>query len=272
MSEKVNKANDLYEFEEYYVKTMALTGSRDRFPSDANLVKNVINVFLQQNPKVSQVDIATKYELSPSLFSRFLRTENVKSKPEWNLVAYRLGLDIDLAKYIRDTREVIELIQSWQLLYYGTRIISFIDKIFETTLLMPYSSKHSPRSRGLDTNYENMHHFLVNEKGDEGWFFYYFTGHDILASDVILGLQNDKNIPRIHTIIILNSEKAFEELKHTLRRQDWRAKLHYVSLTVMRIDDKMSTILDEYTDGDLGLARRPEQVSNSDSTSTVAPQ
>lgn len=105
------------------------------------------------------MDIATKYELSPSLFSRFLRTENVKSKPEWNLVAYRLGLDIDLAKYIRDTREVIELIQSWQLLYYGTRIISFIDKIFETTLLMPYSSKHSPRSRGLDTNYENMHHF-----------------------------------------------------------------------------------------------------------------
>lgn len=95
---------------------MALTGSRDRFPRDTNLVKNVINVFLQQNPKVSQVDIATKYELSPSLFSRFLRTENVKSKPEWNLVAYRLGLDIDLAKYIRDTREVIELIQSWQLL------------------------------------------------------------------------------------------------------------------------------------------------------------
>ena len=177
-----------------------------------------------------------------------------------------------MAKYIRDTREVIELIQSWQLLYYGTRIISFIDKIFETTLLMPYSSKHSPRSRGLDTNYENMHHFLVNEKADEGWFFYYFAGHDMLASDVILGLQSDKNIPRIHTIIILNSEKAFEELKHTLRRQDWRAKLHYVSLTVMRIDDEISTILDEYTDGDLGLARRPEQVSNSDSTSTVAPQ
>ena len=29
VSEKVNKANDLYEFEGYYVKTMALTGSRD---------------------------------------------------------------------------------------------------------------------------------------------------------------------------------------------------------------------------------------------------
>lgn len=31
VSEKVNKANDLYEFEGYYVKTMALTGSRDSF-------------------------------------------------------------------------------------------------------------------------------------------------------------------------------------------------------------------------------------------------
>ena len=71
VSEKVNKANDLYEFEGYYVKTMALTGSRDRFPRDTNLVKNVINVFLQQNPKVSQVDIATKYELSPVCFLDF---------------------------------------------------------------------------------------------------------------------------------------------------------------------------------------------------------
>ena len=40
--------------------------------------------------------------------------------------AYRLGLDIDLARYIRNARELIELIWSWQQIYYGCLLYTSI--------------------------------------------------------------------------------------------------------------------------------------------------
>ena len=131
MGEDAKMPKELEKFEDYYMRTMEITGSRDNFPKDPQLVKDVINLFLQQNPRVSQVDIATEFELSSSLFSRFLRTDNVKSKPEWNRVAYILGLNIDLARYIKDTRKLIELVGDWQLIYYGSRLTCFVRDTFD---------------------------------------------------------------------------------------------------------------------------------------------
>ena len=104
MGKDAKLSKELEKFEDDYNFMVEATGDQNNFPKDAQLVKDVINLFLQQNPRVSQVDIATEFELSSSLFSRFLRTDNVKSKPEWNRVAYILGLNIDLARYIKDTR------------------------------------------------------------------------------------------------------------------------------------------------------------------------
>lgn len=83
--------------------------------------------------------------------------------------------------------------------------------------------------------------------------FQYFKGEDVLASDIILNLFANTYALKAHIIIILNCEQAFEDLKQTFRRKDWRNSLQYYSMTVLRVDDEISTILDEYSDGDLGL-------------------
>lgn len=272
MGEDAKMPKELEKFEDYYMRTMEITGSRDNFPKDPQLVKDVINLFLQQNPRVSQVDIATKYELTPSLFSRFLRTDNVKSKAEWNRVAYRLGLDIDLARYIRNARELIELIWSWQQIYYGERLTRFIEGTFETAGLIPYPPKHLEDTEDSEKSYENMRYFLINSTNEEAWFFYYFKGRDTLASDVVFNLLSNENISTVHMIIILNSENAFEDVKQTFRRKDWRNNLRYASLTVLRVDDEISTIINEYSDGDLGLKKRSEQGSGTSTVPSATPQ
>ena len=272
MGEDAKMPKELEKFEDYYMRTMEITGSRDNFLKDPQLVKDVINLFLQQNPRVSQVDIATKYELAPSLFSRFLRTDNVKSKAEWNRVAYRLGLDIDLARYIKNARELIELIWSWQQIYYGERLTRFIEGTFETAGLIPYPPKHLEDTEDSEKSYENMRYFLINSTNEEAWFFYYFKGRDTLASDVVFNLLSNENISTVHMIIILNSENAFEDVKQTFRRKDWRNNLRYASLTVLRVDDEISTIINEYSDGDLGLKKRSEQGSGTSTVPSATPQ
>ena len=73
-------------------------------------------------------------------------------------------------------------------------------------------------------------------------------------------------------IIILNSENAFEDVKQTFRRKDWRNSLRYASLTVLRVDDEITSIFDEYSDGDLGLKKRSEQGSGMNIAPSIAPQ
>ena len=73
-------------------------------------------------------------------------------------------------------------------------------------------------------------------------------------------------------IIILNSENAFEDVKQTFRRKDWKNSLHYASLTVLRVDDEITSIFDEYSDGDLGLKKRSEQESSTNTAPFAVPQ
>ena len=276
MGEDAKMTKELEKFEDYYMRTMEITGSRDNFPKDPQLVKDVINLFLQQNPRVSQVDIATEYELSSSLFSRFLRTDNVKSKPEWNRVAYRLGLNIDLARYIKDTRKLIELVGDWQLIYYGSRLTCFVRDTFDIDGDMRELSTCTPVRPNNNTsgerNYECVPYNLGTKDGGESWNFQYFKGEDVLASDIILNLFANTYALKAHIIIILNCEQAFEDLKQTFRRKDWRNSLQYYSMTVLRVDDEISTILDEYSDGDLGLKKRSEQGSGTSTVPSATPQ
>ena len=73
-------------------------------------------------------------------------------------------------------------------------------------------------------------------------------------------------------IIILNSENAFEDVKQTFRRKDRRNSLRYASLTVLRVDDEITSIFDEYSDGDLGLKKRSEQRSGTNTVPSATPQ
>ena len=229
MGEDAKMPKELEKFEDYYMRTMEITGSRDNFPKDPQLVKDVINLFLQQNPRVSQVDIATEFELSSSLFSRFLRTDNVKSKPEWNRVAYILGLNIDLARYIKDTRKLIELVGDWQLIYYGSRLTCFVRDTFDIDGDIRELSTCTPVRPNNNTsgerNYECVPYNLGTKDGGESWNFQYFKGEDVLASDIILNLFANTHALKAHIIIILNCEQAFEDLKQTFRRKDWRNSL-----------------------------------------------
>lgn len=117
-----------------------------------------------------------------------------------------------------------------------------------------------------------MRYFLINSTNEEAWFFYYFKGRDTLASDVVFNLLSNENISTVHMIIILNSENAFEDVKQTFRRKDWRNNLRYASLTVLRVDDEISTIINEYSDGDLGLKTRSEQGSGTSTVPSATPQ
>lgn len=123
-----------------------------------------------------------------------------------------------------------------------------------------------------EKSYENMRYFLINSTNEEAWFFYYFKGRDTLASDVVFNLLSNENISTVHMIIILNSENAFEDVKQTFRRKDWRNNLRYASLTVLRVDDEISTIINEYSDGDLGLKKRSEQGSGTSTVPSATPQ
>lgn len=58
----------------------------------------------------------------------------------------------------------------------------------------------------------------------------------------------------------------------TFRRKDWRNNLRYASLTVLRVDDEISTIINEYSDGDLGLKKRSEQGSGTSTVPSATPQ
>lgn len=276
MGEDAKMPKELEKFEDYYMRTMEITGSRDNFPKDPQLVKDVINLFLQQNPRVSQVDIATEFELSSSLFSRFLRTDNVKSKPEWNRVAYILGLNIDLARYIKDTRKLIELVGDWQLIYYGSRLTCFVRDTFDIDGDIRELSTCTPVRPNNNTsgerNYECVPYNLGTKDGGESWNFQYFKGEDVLASDIILNLFANTYTLKAHIIIILNCEQAFEDLKQTFRRKDWRNSLQYYSMTVLRVDDEISTIINEYSDGDLGLKKRSEQGSGTSTVPSATPQ
>lgn len=276
MGEDAKMTKELEKFEDYYMRTMEITGSRDNFPKDPQLVKDVINLFLQQNPRVSQVDIATEFELSSSLFSRFLRTDNVKSKPEWNRVAYILGLNIDLARYIKDTRKLIELVGDWQLIYYGSRLTCFVQDTFDIDGDIRELSTCTPVRPNNNTsgerNYECVPYNLGTKDGGESWNFQYFKGEDVLASDIILNLFANTSALKAHIIIILNCEQAFEDLKQTFRRKDWRNSLQYYSMTVLRVDDEISTIINEYSDGDLGLKKRSEQGSGTSTVPSATPQ
>lgn len=276
MGEDAKMTKELEKFEDYYMRTMEITGSRDNFPKDPQLVKDVINLFLQQNPRVSQVDIATEFELSSSLFSRFLRTDNVKSKPEWNRVAYILGLNIDLARYIKDTRKLIELVGDWQLIYYGSRLTCFVQDTFDIDGDIRELSTCTPVRPNNNTsgerNYECVPYNLGTKDGGESWNFQYFKGEDVLASDIILNLFANTYVLKAHIIIILNCEQAFEDLKQTFRRRDWRNSLQYYSMTVLRVDDEISTIINEYSDGDLGLKKRSEQGSGTSTVPSATPQ
>ena len=73
-------------------------------------------------------------------------------------------------------------------------------------------------------------------------------------------------------IIILNSENAFEDVKQTFRRKDRRNSLRYASLTVLRVDDEITSIFDEYSDGDWGLKKRSEQRSGTNTVPSATPQ
>lgn len=276
MGEDAKMPKELEKFEDYYMRTMEITGSRDNFPKDPQLVKDVINLFLQQNPRVSQVDIATEFELSSSLFSRFLRTDNVKSKPEWNRVAYILGLNIDLARYIKDTRKLIELVGDWQLIYYGSRLTCFVRDTFDIDGDIRELSTCTPVRPNNNTsgerNYECVPYNLGTKDGGESWNFQYFKGEDVLASDIILNLFANTHALKAHIIIVLNCEQAFEDLKQTFRRKDWRNSLQYYSMTVLRVDDEISTIINEYSDGDLGLKKRSEQGSGTSTVPSATPQ
>lgn len=276
MGEDAKLSKVLEKYEDDYIRTIKITGSRDNFPKDPQLVKDVINLFLQQNPRVSQVDIATEYELSPSLFSRFLRTDNVKSKPEWNRVAYSLGLNIDLARYIKDTQKLIELVGDWQLIYYGSRLTCFVRDTFdidgdirELSTCTPVRPKNNTSG---ERDYECVPYNLGTKDGGESWSFQYFKGEDVLASDIILNLFANTYALKAHIIIILNCEQAFEDLKQTFRRKDWRNSLQYYSMTVLRVDDEISTIINEYSDGDLGLKKRSEQGSGTSTVPSATPQ
>ena len=276
MGEDAKLSKELEKFEDDYNFMVEATGDQNNFPKDAQLVKDVINLFLQQNPRVSQVDIAAKYELSSSLFSRFLRTDNVKSKPEWNRVAYRLGLNIDLARYIKDTRNLIELVGDWQLIYYGSRLTCFVRDTFdidgdirELSTCTPVRPKNNTSG---ERDYECVRYNLGTKDGGESWNFQYFKGQDVLASDIILNLFANTYALKAHIIIILNCEQAFEDIKQTFRRKDWRNSLRYASLTVLRVDDEISTIINEYSDGDLGLKKLSEQGSGTSTVPSATPQ
>lgn len=45
MGEDAKMPKELEKFEDYYMRTMEITGSRDNFPKDPQLVKDVINLF-----------------------------------------------------------------------------------------------------------------------------------------------------------------------------------------------------------------------------------
>lgn len=49
MGEDAKMTKELEKFEDYYMRTMEITGSRDNFPKDPQLVKDVINLFCSKS-------------------------------------------------------------------------------------------------------------------------------------------------------------------------------------------------------------------------------
>lgn len=174
-----------------------------------------------------------------------------------------------MARYIKDTRNLIELVGDWQLIYYGSRLTCFVRDTFDIdgdirglSTCTPVRPKNSTSG---EPDYECVRYNLSTKDGGESWNFHYFKGQDVLASDIILNLFANTYALKAHIIIILNCEQAFEDLKQTFRRKDWRNSLQYYSMTVIRVDDEISTVLDEYSDGDLDLKRRSKQEDDSPS-------
>lgn len=66
---------------------------------DGEIARDVIRLYMEEHPLVSQAEVARRLGADPSALSRFLRVNKVHPKAEWEYHIKKLGEDIDYWGY-----------------------------------------------------------------------------------------------------------------------------------------------------------------------------
>ncbi len=237
-----------------------LRGSRSR---DDNLLRDIISLYLQQHPEKTQADIAEYLHATPNALSRFIRINTVKSKPEWIEPIFHLGLEINYEQFALRAAKVVDVLEDIQSDYLWNCFIDAFSREYCMDTLRP--SELSVRRIDADklpVKYVGAGLFFYEKdcfSGIERWCFAVFGGKEVRGTDV-MGILSKLHQPveRFHVVLIVEDKKAYQDVEATLSR----AKLtddHRTSITIMLMDKMCGSIVDSFTDGDLGIKRRSEQ-------------
>lgn len=81
---------------------------------DGEVARDVIRLYMEEHPLVSQAEVARRLGADPSALSRFLRVNKVHPKAEWEYHIKKLGEDIDYWGYVERTTKVREFLNEQQ--------------------------------------------------------------------------------------------------------------------------------------------------------------
>lgn len=239
---------------------------------DEQTAKDLIGIYLLQNPSVSQAEIAREYGVAPGLFSRFLRLDNVKVKPEWVEIAYQLSLKIDVERL----RECYEDVYSSSIMYqkfaFGGDVENYLVKTYDVDDLIVIDGSQSEGNRF--TAHDRVAVSVKrDESSDEEWLIRSFLRCDSSIADIAMQLTVNCSAPgKLHIIISIDDKRMLDELQSSFDKQKSAFTADILSVTYLLFDKSSRNVTYEYTDGDLGLKKRSEQGSGMNIAPSIAPQ
>lgn len=238
------------------------------------VVRDIIRLYLEEHPTVSQADIARGLGIEPTALSRFLRMSRVSPKLDWEPYIKKLSEDIDYWAYVERTTKVRELLNEQQQKSVNAEFIAALCRKYSVEEIIPESMrKRNPSHPYYLAHAEGGADISIVNPADvnESWNFIYCRGKvNIGNGDFLRFTMFSPECSKSHLILVTKSEETFEDATELMRI----GKAYgdgVMSGSVLLLRD--GTIAREYTHGDLALYRLSSTacVEGGKATRSIAP-
>ena len=223
---------------------------------DSEVARDVIRLYMEEHPLVSQAEVARRLGADPSALSRFLRVNKVHPKAEWEYHIKKLGEDIDYWGYVERTTKVREFLNEQQQRTVNAEFVSALCRKFSIMEVVPETiKKRNPSFPYYLTHPEGGADLSIVNPTDrhETWNFIYCRGKvRIENGDFLRFTMFTPSSEKAHLVLVTRNEDTFEDTMAFMRIGKTYGS-GIVSGSVLLLHD--GEIVREYTHGDLALYR-----------------
>lgn len=241
---------------------------------DGEVARDVIRLYMEEHPLVSQAEVARRLGADPSALSRFLRVNKVHPKAEWEYHIKKLGEDIDYWGYVERTTKVREFLNEQQQRTVNAEFVSALCRKFSIMEVVPETiKKRNPSFPYYLTHPEGGADLSIVNPTDrhETWNFIYCRGKvRIENGDFLRFTMFTPSSEKAHLVLVTRNEDTFEDTMAFMRiGKTYGGGI--VSGSVLLLHD--GEIVREYTHGDLALYRLSSATptDNGNSKSSIVP-